>query len=576
MILSKTRLTPLLALSAAGALLAAGATARAENLAAKCDTFLATRLSAHSPQGRTQVIARVDGELTPDQEARLKRLGSDIYRRLPLIHSIAFSMPARNLSRVAALPFVKRLSADMIVKKFDAFTTGSSNAAAAWKSPYDLSGSGVTIAVVDSGVHSLLDLNSPGLLGTGLLNGNRIVQSVNFVPGTTSADDACGHGTHVAGIVSGNGASSSGLLCYKTFYGIAPKSNVVNVRVLDRTGQGTVSQVVSGVQWCITNKTRYNIRVLNLSLGHPVGESYTTDPLCQAVEKAWQSGIFVVCAAGNQGRLNDTNTAGADNEGWGTAYGSIQSPGNDPYVMTVGASKSMGGTRLTDRIATYSSRGPSRLDYVLKPDIMAPGNLVVSTLADGSYLDTNYSARNQVPLLSYALGLLGADHNKYFVLSGTSMASPVVAGAAALLLQANPNLSPDTIKARLMLSADKWTQPDGTADPCTFGAGYVNVTAALTNTAIATQYAMSPSLSEDASGNVYINMDRAIWGAHAIWGTGITDLRAVWGTRAIWGSSTNSLSASRAVWGNSVWSDRAIWGSSSSAVDLSDTAIVGD
>src|SRR5206468_1075614 len=158
-------------------------------------------------------------------------------------------------------------------------------------------------------------------------------------------DDLCGHGTHVAGIIAGNGAGSSGSNYYRTFYGIARNANIVNVRVLDAYGQGYVSSMVDAITWCINARKRNNIRVMNLSLGHPVGESYTTDPLCQAVEQAWKAGIFVVCAAGNDGRLNSTIAAGADNEGWGTAYGSIQAPGNDPYVITVGATKSIDGIR---------------------------------------------------------------------------------------------------------------------------------------------------------------------------------------------------------------------------------------
>ena len=162
------------------------------------------------------------------------------------------------------------------------------------------------------------------------------------------------------------------------------------------------------------------------------------------------------------------------------------------------------------------------------------------------------------------------------------MASPVVAGAAALLLQKYPTLTPDTIKARLMLSADKWTDPSGNSDPCTYGAGYLNITAALASTAVPNQAATSPSLTQDSSGNVYINMDRAVWGTavngqRAVWGVNsVTDLRAVWGTRALWGSSANLLNASRAIWGQSVWSDRAVWGTASSAVDLTSTAISGE
>jgi serine protease AprX len=160
----------------------------------------------------------------------------------------------------------------------------------------------------------------------------------------------------------------------------------VNVRVLDANGGGTVSTVLSGIQWVIQNRSKDNIKVLNLSLGHPVGESYTTDPICQAVEAAWRAGIVVVCAAGNSGRMDAVEDQ-PDNEGWGTAYGSIQCPGNDPYVITVGATKSMDGKRADDKIATYSSRGPSRLDLICKPDLVAPGNKVVSLDVNNSTLD---------------------------------------------------------------------------------------------------------------------------------------------------------------------------------------------
>ncbi len=177
--------------------------------------------------------------------------------------------------------------------------------------------------------------------------------------------DPCGHGSHVAGILAGNGTASTGKGCYRTFYGTARNAGVVDVRVLDQNGQGTVSTVLAGLQWVVANRAAYNIRVINLSLGHPVGESYTTDPLCQAAEAAYKAGIVVVCAAGNAGRLNTANTTGLDNEGWGTNYGSVASPGNDPYVITVGAAKqnlstvnssNYGGTRSADKIATYSSR----------------------------------------------------------------------------------------------------------------------------------------------------------------------------------------------------------------------------
>ena len=158
----------------------------------------------------------------------------------------------------------------------------------------------------------------------------------------------------------------------------------------------------------------------------------------------------------------------------------------------------------------------------------------------------------------------------YMQLSGTSMAAPVVAGAAALLLQANPSLTPDTVKARLMISADKWADPQGKADPCTYGAGYLNIPAALASTATATQPALSPTLTEDGAGNVFLDSSKIVSGSHVIWGTSVSDLHVIWGTSAITGGSL--LSASHVIWGTSVWSDHVIWGASTDAVDLSTAA----
>ena len=291
----------------------------------------------------------------------------------------------------------------------------------------------------------------------------------------------------------------------------------------------------------------------------------------------------MVCAAGNEGRITPGTTAGASNEGYGTNYGSIQSPGNDPYVITVGAMKNIDGIRMDDRVATYSGRGPSRLDYIMKPDIMAPGNKVVSLEAGPCPLVSKYGTSNHMPIGAYSTDTSVSDYQqRYFVLSGTSMAAPVVAGAAALMLQKDPTLTPDTVKARLMISANKWAQPDGIADPLTYGAGYLNIPAALQSTAVATQPAISPALSRDIFGIVYVDANRVIWGTsvngtQVIWGVnGVNDLRVIWGTQVIWGTSANILNGSQVIWGTSVWADRIIWGTGSSAVDLTSTAIQGD
>ena len=602
----------------------------------KTDLFVARTLAARPTSGWSSVILKTTGALTPAQEARLRALGGDITRRLPLISSVAVRVPSRRLNKVAALPFVAHVSLDSLVQKSDdnsgddsdnnsasavannyGFTTTSSeDDVAYWQ--YGLTGRGVTVAVMDSGIAPVADLNGSAPIRMFSVHGRRILANYDLAPPALSvkgtsplpAADPCGHGTHVAGIIAGNGAKSTDGKSFLHFFGIAPSASLVNVRVLDRNGRTDVSTVIAGLQWVVANQTKYNIRVVNLSLGHAVTESYTTDPLCQAVEAAWKAGIVVVCAAGNNGRTSSVNTPGGPNEGWGTAYGSIQSPANDPYVITVGATKralNPDGTadtnRADDRIATYSSRGPSRLDLVMKPDILAPGNKVISLDASGSMLDTYAGGTNTIPQSLYKMAKANDPISRdYFCLSGTSMAAPVVAGAAALLLQANPTLTPDTIKARLMLSADKWAAPDGTVDPLTYGAGYLNIPAALASTATATLPALSPLLTANSDGTLSLVMDRAAWGSASLdgsraawgsglWGTGITDLRAAWGSsvnsdRAAWGSGgtvadraawgSNAVSSDRAAWGSSVWGDRAAWGSSTSAVDLTSTAITGE
>ena len=452
--------------------------------------------------------------------------------------------------------------------KADEFTVGRSGADLAF-SQYNLTGTSVGVAVLDSGIRAdRMDF------------GGRVTAEVNFVT-TEGVRDICGHGSHIAGIIGGNGASSTGTKFTHTYYGVARNVNLLNVKVMDQNGKGTVSQVIAGIQWCMTNKAKYNIRVINLSLGHAVGESSATDPLCQAVEQAWKAGIFVVCAAGNSGRLNTTQTSGAANEGWGASYGSIQSPGNDPYAVTVGAMKDFDGKRTDDKLATYSSRGPSRLDLVMKPDLVAPGNKVISAAFEAGNLYSQYTA-NQLPISTYTKSGTTTVSGHYFVLSGTSMATPVVAGAAALLIQKDPTLKPDTIKARLMLTADKLSDITGATDPCAYGAGYLNIPSAIVSTAVPTRAVISPSLTQDANGNVFVDPNHAIWGTgvsgdHAIWGvSGVYDLRSLFGTHAIWGTSENLLDSSHAIWGTTVWNDHAIWGVSTGAIDISSVVIKGD
>src|SRR6185503_8755623 len=208
-------------------------------------------------------------------------------------------------------------------------------------------------------------------------------------------------------------------------------------KVLDANGGGTIADVIEALNWVYVNRTAYKIRVVNLSVGASVRESYWTDPLTLATKKLTDQGIVVVVAAGNRGR-------NADDE---AQYGGITSPANAPWVLTVGASSTQGTlTRGDDIIANYSSRGPTFLDWAAKPDLVAPGTGTTSLSVPGSKF---YITKP----LSLIGGLLSWGPKPYLALSGTSMAAPAVSGTVALMLQANPNLTPNLVKAILQYTA---------------------------------------------------------------------------------------------------------------------------
>jgi len=300
-------------------------------------------------------------------------------------------------------------------------------------------GRGVTVAVLDSGVAADPDLVSPA---------DRILASVNFAD-QRSVPDPGGHGTHVAGIIAGNGTRSAG-----QFIGVAPEANIVDVRVLSSTGSGRISSVVRGIEWVLAHAVAYNIRVLNMSFGAPTPTSYRTDPMSAAVEIAWRRGLVVVAASGNAGPGRDT----------------VASPGIDPYVITVGAADDHGTiTPRDDTLAPFSSWGTA--DSNAKPDLLAPGRRIVSIRVPGSALDRLYPDRVVV----------AQNGSTYLRLSGTSMATPVVAGAVALVLQGQPNLSPDQVKALLVGTTQPFGQDSGAAlpDPAAGGAGLLDALAAV-------------------------------------------------------------------------------------------------
>src|SRR5258708_576916 len=308
------------------------------------------------------VIIQFNQTPTDAHHQKVQDKGGVLKTKLDFINGAHYSVPVDSLDALADDPDVVYISPDRRLSGALDQTAAAVNANAAWQAGWD--GTGIGVAVIDSGITAQEDLYGTGGSGGKL----RVLYSQDFVGGGTN--DYYGHGEHVAGIIAGSGKGSNYSGYTRHFKGIAPNANLINLRVLDQNGQGTDSGVISAIQVAISVQSKYHIRVMNLSLGRQVFESYTLDPLCQAVEAAWKKGIVVVAAAGNYGRDNSMGTEG---------YATITSPGNDPYVITVGAMKTEGSTlRSNSLIASYSSKGPTLLDHVVKPDIVAPGNRVVS------------------------------------------------------------------------------------------------------------------------------------------------------------------------------------------------------
>ena len=254
---------------------------------------------------------------------------------------------------------------------------------------------------------------------------SRVIASAVVDPNATTADDAYGHGTAVAGLVAGNGwYRDSGDPLYGQYAGTAPDANLISIKVSDDSGDATTLDAIYGLQFAVDHKSAYNIRVVNLSFRSMSEQSYTTDPLDAAVEQAWLHGITVVAAAGNLGSAPDA-----------VSY----APANDPYVITVGATDSQGTASPSDDVeASWSSSGVTQ-DGISKPDVLAPGAHIVTTLAKGS------SFAGACP--TCVIG--GA----YFQLSGTSLAAPIVAGIAADLLAAHPRWTPAMVKGAIVNTA---------------------------------------------------------------------------------------------------------------------------
>ena len=452
------------------------------------------------------------------------------------------------LKALASDPQVTSLALERQVAATQTVETRATGADLVWPSGLPLlggsgvNGFGVGVAVIDSGIAPHPDFDA------------RILYSHDLVNSGDRGHDAYGHGTHVAGIIAGSGVASLGRE-RRLYTGIAPGARLINLRVLGASGTGVVSDVMQAIDWCIRNRDRFNIRVINLSLGVLSGEAPQDDPLVRAVQRAVDSDLVVIASAGNFGKLPDGTPV----------VGGVVSPGRAADAITVGALNTRGSVaRSDDVMATWSSRGPAGVvdrpsEWVLKPDLVAPGNAVISTAQPGTLWQQLPDRR------TYGLG------GGYLRLSGTSMAAPAVAGAAALLLQAKPRLTPAEVKFALQFTAEQLPSY-GLIEQ---GAGSLNVPLALslvrarsldaapTQTTIAGEKIQAGGVTFTGAGSdTLVSGNRAEWGGDQtagdsiVWGSTI-----IWSNSIVWGS-TEGVWSNSIVWGSTIiWSNSIVWGS---------------
>jgi serine protease AprX len=400
---------------------------------AKVDPGLSTMAARH-PGSTIPVIVRETTPQTDDAERLVRSLHGHVTHELSIVGGFSAVVPGAAVAELAASPDVLRVWGDGRVRMagvdMDQYDTYPINTV--WRSTINLlqaltkaSGAGVGVAVIDTGVVPVPDL------------ANHVSYRVDF---TAEHDglDRYGHGTHMSGIIVGDGTSSNG-----QYTGVAPGAHLVSVKVAGYDGATDVSVIIAALQWVIAHKAQFNIRVLNLSFGTDSTQRYAIDPLDFAVEQTWKAGITVVVSAGNRG----------------PGIGSIDKPADDPYVITVGAvDTKQTESAADDTVAPFSAQGPTH-DGFKKPDIVAPGISIVSARDPNSTVDQLHPAARVGDF--------------YFKGTGTSQATAMVSGIVALMGQVNPLLTPNQVNGILMRTATKLPSQPGS------GAGELNAGAAV-------------------------------------------------------------------------------------------------
>ncbi len=482
---------------------------------------------------------------------QVERLGGRVGRQFQVINGFSAVVPANVVGRLTGSPGVRSVTEnEPVAMQAAAYapttdagslytTTIQTGAQAYWKAGY--TGKGVDVAVIDTGTAPV-----PGLATAGKLVNGPDLSFESQAPNLRYLD-TYGHGTHMAGIIAGRAdAAVAGKYPGDTanFLGMAPDARIVSVKVADAMGAADVSQIIAAIDWVVANKTTngLNIRVLNLSFGTNTTHPYTIDPLCHAVEAAWKKGITVVAATGNAGFYMTPGGPG------------LTSPARDPYVLSVGATDSMKTLSTSDdQVASFSSSGSGGTTGTKNPDMVAPGRSIISLGVPGSFIDQTYGAG-------------GAVTGGFMRGSGTSQATAVMSGAAALVLQQHPTWTPVQVKALLTLTATRLKV--GLQTDAAQGKGTLNLTSALPVTNVAAAFS---AISSSGTGTL-----EAARGTSHLVDNGVV----LSGEKDIFGDpvSTSTLASKRTAgtaWTGGTWNGRMWSGSSFSGTNWTATTWSG-
>jgi len=438
-------------------------------IAALLASLLMLGLSPAAPEASeqaTKLVSVIVQSFSGSAEAReaVESVGGTVTRDLSIVNGVSAEVPSNALGLLETNSAIFQVTPN---EKVGFHGSGDESgvthriqkvvrATKGWSE--GITGRGVTVGLLDTGVY-----NHPDLAGRVVCGADLTAEA-----GTEAeCQDTFGHGTFMAGLIAGNGASSNG-----KYKGAAPEARIVSVKASGYDGSTDVSTILAGIQWFVAFKDDYNIRVLNLSLGSDSAQDYRLSPLNFAVEKAWDAGIAVVVSAGNSG----------------PDYSTVMKPGDDPFVITVGSSNDEGSVSVNDdRVPVFSSAGPTRSNGLSKPDVVSPGVHTISLRSPGSAIDNNHGTEATLD-------------GVYFRGTGTSMSTATVSGAVAQMLQRNPGLAPDDVKFRLKKTAREIAD----SDPYKTGAGIIDAYAAATQTVLG----VSTQLHPRSTGLGLLSLDR--------------------------------------------------------------------